>query len=233
MNFLAHTLPAWGLHLDAQAWAAAGTSVPDWMRAIDRSVKLRPAHTSAHHNSDDAPVRWLCWGIERHHSDDHRFHLDDGFTVCADQITADIRAASIPSVRASVLGHIAAEMLMDAVLLERHPWLGERYYAALESLDGDQVQRAMEVIAGVPLPAVPAALAMFCRARFLLDYRTDDGWWRCLLGAAVRTRLGEPAPSCRDQVATWRAMVAVRMPTWIDDDQRLNRDALASGPMVR
>jgi hypothetical protein len=59
--------------------------------------------------------------------------------------------------------------LLDAVLLERHPELLDRYYAVFAQLDAPHLSQAVCDLAGQPVD-VERWLPLFCREQFLRDY---------------------------------------------------------------
>jgi hypothetical protein len=71
--------------------------------------------------------------------------------------------------RCGFLGHIACELLLDAVLVERHPSSLERYYECFAQLDPTRLSRAVCDLAGQPVD-VERWLPLFCREQFLRDY---------------------------------------------------------------
>jgi hypothetical protein len=232
MNFLAHALPAWTRTSIEVPWAVVGTSLPDWMRSIDRNVRLRPHHAAAHVDTKQDALRFVCWGVVRHHDDDVRFHAEPGFEEANARITADMRVVSPPEVRASVLGHVLAEMLLDRVLMQRYPTLVGDYYRALDELNANAVQTVVQSLLAVPLPTAATAFRRFRDARFLRDYETDRGMWNCLEGVCVRAGLVPPPSSLRSKLSSWTDLVARVSPDWIDDEDRYPSGALASARSV-
>ena len=126
MNYLAHAV----FVLD-DPWKVAGTSLPDWLRAVDKRARVKPDALRALH-LDDPRARSLRDGALQHHDDDHRFHTSAAFESLTDEAVHALRALSPdPRYRASALGHIAVEMLVDACVEERRPGVTARYYDAI------------------------------------------------------------------------------------------------------
>ena len=187
MNYLAHALP----HLH-DPWLVAGTSLPDWLRFVRVRLQANrlliapellslPAHS---------PAARLRAGALHHHEDDRRFHADARFEALTTELARELRALEAdPRFRASTIAHVAIEMLVDAALLGSHPGSGERYYAALEELEVDELAAATRALVGEEVPHLPALHRRFLDARFILSYASDGGVLRALDGVLVRTGL--------------------------------------------
>lgn len=204
MNYLAHALP----HLD-DPWVVAGTSLPDWLRAVDRRARVRPAQLAALTLADGSAAARLRVGVLQHHEDDARFHADARFDALAAELTLALRALEpAPRFRASTIAHVLVEMLVDAALLEARPASGERYYAALAGLDRDALAEHARSFSGAPLPHLPTLFDRFLRARFILNYATDDGVVGALDGVLWRTGLPPLPHGVEEVVARARPRVA-------------------------
>jgi hypothetical protein len=203
MNYLAH-----GRKYVDRPWVLAGTALPDWLRVVDKRARVRPDHLPML----GVPVEdELRQGIRAHHDDDAWFHKDAEFDSLTHDVVHALRALSPdPRFRASTIGHVLVEMLVDAALLERDPALGERYYAALESVDGALLASCARAWSGRPLERLPALLDGFRRARFILDYVDDDGVCGALQGVLFRVGL----PPLPDGVAAVVAAARPRVGAW-------------------
>ncbi|MBX3438106.1 MAG: hypothetical protein KF861_11490, partial [Planctomycetaceae bacterium] len=78
------------------------------------------------------------------------------------------------SFRASFLGHVVTELLLDRVLHETYPGRMDRYYAAWESIDPEFVEHAVERMTQQPAPQTAMFLGLFQRERFLYDYANSE-----------------------------------------------------------
>lgn len=184
MNYLAHALP----HLH-DPWMVAGTSLPDWLRFL--RVRLRHDRLAAPVADAGSPVERLRAGARQHHEDDQRFHADERFDALAAGLARELRALDPdPRFRASTIAHVAIEMLVDAALLRSHAGSGERYYAALESLEVSTLAQATRELSGAEVPHLPELRRRFLEARFILSYERDVGVVRALDG--VLSRIGLP-----------------------------------------
>jgi len=118
MNYFAHALP----FLDRPYFAAA-TGIPDWLTVVDRRVRLRLKLVEPFCVDADPITTAIAGGIRQHLLDDARFHATPAFVETTIAITALAREALGigPGFQASFLGHLLVEVLLDAVLVERHP----------------------------------------------------------------------------------------------------------------
>lgn len=203
MNYLAHALDV----LDSP-WSVAGTSLPDWLRVVDRRARVHATTVSALTLEANTPADELRAGVLRHHEDDARFHVMPAFEELAHDAVHGLRAvAGDPRVRASALGHIMVEMLLDACLEEDRPGAMEAYYRALDLLDDTHLTQLVRAWTGRPLPHLPALLARFRQARFLFAYLSDDGVVECLAGVCARAGLAPPPMGTVDVVGRMRPRV--------------------------
>lgn len=187
VNYLAHALHA----LDAP-WIVAGTSLPDWLRVVDRRARLRAPALRAL-KLPPGPAALLRQGVLRHHEDDARFHAAPLFEALSHDAVRAIRALSPdPRLRASALGHIVVEMLLDAAIEAERPGAMDAYYRAVGALDGTHLTELVEGWTGRPQPHLPLLLQRFQRARFLFAYLTDDGLVNALGGVCARAGLSPP-----------------------------------------
>jgi hypothetical protein len=188
VNYLAHSLPFVFADDALSCWRVAGTALPDWLRVIDKAARLRP-DVLDRANVDDERHRALHEGARRHHDDDVRFHSHDDFEALTGELTTSLRAR-FPHLRASAVAHVLVEMLLDAALIDEHPTLLERFYAAVAAVDDGVVAGFVRTTTGRPVPHAEVFLDRFRRARFLAHYVTDAGLHACLRGVWLRAGLG-------------------------------------------
>ncbi len=208
MNYLAHGLPFLVAdHDDDHAgFRVAGTALPDWLRVIDKKARLRSEILDVVHVDDDVRFAALRDGARRHHDDDLRFHADEAFDAVATSMAAQLRAHD-GSLRASTLGHVLVEMLVDAALMQARPGLLEGYYDALDAVDEAQVAAFARRATGRPLDHAEHLIDRFRRVRFLAAYRFDEGLHDCLVGVCRRAGLQPPPSSSQAVIAAGRAQV--------------------------
>lgn len=203
MNYLAHAIDV----LDTP-WVLAGTSLPDWLRVVDRRARLRPEPLRALPLASGSPDAGVRDGVVRHHDDDARFHADPVFEELSHEAVRAIRPLSPdPRLRASALGHILVEMLLDASVAEARPGVLERYYDALDEIDDELLASLARAWTRAPLAELPHLLGRFRRARFLFSYASDEGVVDALEGVCWRAGLAPPPPGIVDVVAALRPKV--------------------------
>ncbi len=196
MNYLAHGRG----HLD-EPYVLAGTAVPDWLNVVDRRVRARSSGAVQWVGCDDQRIADVARGVVQHHRDDDWFHRTRAFAELSWSFTRDVRdrLPDDDGLRPSFVGHILVEMLLDAVLIERQPPLLDRYYAALEEVDPQVVQTAVNRIAKRKTDQLAAMIDMFRQVRFLADYAEDERLFYRLGQVIKRVKL----PALPDSVLAW------------------------------
>ena len=187
MNYLAH-----GFRFTDEPYFLAGTAAPDWLSVIDRKMRLRGKQAAEFVDDADARLAAMARGIVQHHHDDAWFHLTAAFNELSLAFAVEIRQA-LPGdegFRPSFLGHILVELLLDAILAEEEPRRLDNYYRALDELDPDTIQAAMNTLATRTSGRVAELLVRFRQERFLYDY-ADDGRLLLRLNHVMR-RVGLP-----------------------------------------
>ncbi|RIK80162.1 MAG: hypothetical protein DCC68_11405 [Planctomycetota bacterium] len=174
MNYFAH-----GRAFVGDPYFLAGTAVPDWLAVVDRRVRVRAKHVEPYTRCDAVDGDWrlatIARGIAQHHADDAWFHATLAFHELSTDFTGRIRAL-LPSDgghRASFLGHILVELLLDDVLIAEDPARLEAYYASIERLDFTVVEQAINRIAPRSTDRLAWFIERFSAERFLWDYRDD------------------------------------------------------------
>jgi hypothetical protein len=209
VNYFAHSYH----HLDAP-YFVAGTAVPDLLSVCEprrlrreRVLVVRGQNGSSP-DADDAEAQIVA-GILRHFEDDALFHASDTFSRVSAELKLSIRERypGRPRLRASFLGHVLTELLLDACLIEADPGRLGTYYAALESTNVRRVQRAVNRLLPAPTERLAPCLERFLKHRFLGDYLDDE---RLLfrLGQVLR-RVGLPVlpDDFRSLLPAWRERV--------------------------
>jgi hypothetical protein len=169
MNYLAH-----GFRFTDEPYFLAGTAAPDWLSVIDRKMRLRGKRAAEFVDDPDPRFAALARGIVQH--DDAWFHLTEAFSELSLAFAVEIRQA-LPGdegFRPSFLGHILVELLLDATLAEEEPQRLDNYYRALDELDPDTIQAAMNTLATRTSDRVAELLVRFRQERFLYDYAADQ-----------------------------------------------------------
>jgi hypothetical protein len=199
VNYLAHAIRV----LD-DPYQVAGTSLPDWLRVVDKRARVKPEGLVARGDVEER----VRDGVVRHHRDDLAFHTNSAFEELTHDAVHAIRALSPdPRMRASALGHIVVEMLLDACIEEMKPGATAAYYDALAHVDVDVVVELARRWTGHELQRMPELFARFCAARFLFQYAGDDGVVDALAGVAWRAGISAPPAGSVAVVARLRPRV--------------------------
>lgn len=204
MNYLAHAY----LHLD-DPYFVAGTGLPDWMSVVDRKNRPRRQYAELVTEHSHPSIAALARGCVQHHADDMAFHQNECFMMLSTQFAVELRQLLEPGLghQAGFVGHIAVELLLDAILIERDSSLLDRYYASLESLDADLVQAGASAICPKPVTDLVDLLPRFIEVRFLADYSDDNLLLRNF--NRVMKRIG--LPQLPAAVAQWNTSARQRV----------------------
>jgi hypothetical protein len=167
VNYFAHAIR----FLD-RPYFLAGTALPDWLSVVDRRVRLRARQVAPFSDGTGTPAAELAAGVLQHLEDDAWFHKTPAFAVASAKLTVLFRQ-SLPADdghRPAFLGHILTEMLLDAVLIERHPERLTGYYAALAKVDAATIEDSTNRMARHTTNRLKGFIPLFTRERFLPDY---------------------------------------------------------------
>jgi hypothetical protein len=124
----------------------------------------------------DPRVASIARGVLQHLADDDWFHQTRAFAELSLELCHMFRRA-LPAdegFRPHFLGHILVEILLDGALIGEDPASLDAYYAAVETVDGQCVQDAVNQMAARPAHNLGTFIPLFSRERFLSDY-ADDG----------------------------------------------------------
>jgi hypothetical protein len=206
VNYLCHGRA----HLD-EPWTLAGTALPDWLGASDRRSRVDRARAEEMAQRDDDSGA-IARGVLTHLADDRWFHATEVFDEVTVSITRDIRAAwpDRRRLRASFLGHVMMEMLLDATLDEERPGAMDSYYDALGEIDPARVQAIAEALCPRPPRSLGRLVPLFLHARFLHGYREDAALVRRLNGLCSRVGLPRLPDGFVELVGPARELVRLR-----------------------
>ncbi len=171
MNYFAHALP----FLD-RPYFLAGTGVPDWLTVADRQVRLRSKTVEPFCDDPDPCVAAVAGGILQHLRDDARFHGTRAFAETSLELTVAARdvLAGETGMRPSFLGHLLVELLLDATLIADDPDQVVAYYQALEMVDSQRIEEAVNRIAPRRTERLAVFVDLYCAERILCNYLEDD-----------------------------------------------------------
>lgn len=167
MNYFAHGLR----YLDRPLFLA-GTATPDWLSVADRGVRVRERTVQPFLEHDDPQVAEFAAGVLQHLHDDRWFHKTRGFYEVTGELAALFRkqAGKDDRFRASFLGHIVTELLLDDVLREQYADRLDAYYDVLARVDSPFIQTAVNLMARGRTDRLGLFVGLFVRERFLYDY---------------------------------------------------------------
>lgn len=208
MNYFAH-----GLRFLDRPHFLAGTAVPDWLSVVDRRVRVRPRLTEPLATGDGTDRADVAAGILQHFHDDGWFHTTQAFAETTWKLAAAFRELDHEheDIRASFLGHIVTEMLLDAALIARNPGRLDDYYATLARADAGAVQDVVNRASRRPTDQLGVWIRIFLRERFLYDYLEPRRLLHRLNQVLRRVKL-HPLPDATVGVLeTGRAIVASRV----------------------
>lgn len=207
MNYFAHALH----HLD-RPYFVAGTAIPDWLSVADRSVRLRPRQLEPWIKGDDPVQTEIAAGISQHLHDDGWFHATRGFTEVTGQLTQLFRnrLGADDQYHCGFLGHVGMELLLDAILMERHPDGLKRYYDVLARVDSRTVQHAVNRMARQPTERLGHFVDLFRQHQFLRDYSDDSRLLGRLNQVLQRVKLSPLPPIAVELLAESRGIVRQR-----------------------
>jgi hypothetical protein len=128
MNFLAHYYYD---KIDNDPAHTLGLLLPDLVRNFGKPIHQLPdisTFTSFKEKS-------IAQGFLQHIQSDKIFHQTEGFVLFNKQIISLLRNSTIAFKRDWFLAHIFTELMLDRVILLRHPDLAENLYSELATID--------------------------------------------------------------------------------------------------
>ncbi len=190
MNYFAHALP----FLDDPYFAVA-TGVPDWLSVVDRRMRLRIKHVEPFLVDADVIQAAVAGGVRQHLVDDAQFHGTRAFVETNLELSSLMRDVldGETGMRPGFLGHLLAEVLLDAALVAEYPVKVEQYYGLLESTDAAAIEAAVNRMAPRSTERLATMIGLFARERILWDYAEDDKLFRRLNQVMRRVKL-QPLP---------------------------------------
>lgn len=192
--------------------------MPDWLSVADRGVRLRPRIVEPFRDHDDSMVAGIANGVLRHVYDDGWFHRSAAFYEVNGEVSRCVREAlnNEDGYRYTFLGHVLAELLLDAALMESYPDELNEYYTVVNALDAERVQAAVNVMAKRPTHRLAMLIERFATVQFLRDYLDDSRLLFRLNQVMQRVKL-KPLPAAmlaaiRDSRQTLRDQTLALLP---------------------
>lgn len=216
MNYFAH-----GMRFVDRPYFLAGTAVPDWLSVADRSVRMRERRVAPLADHSGSVQSEVAAGVLQHLHDDRWFHETRAFLETTGEMARLFREClgGGDGFRSGFLGHVATELLLDAVLIERRPELLEQYYAALAAVDPLVVQQAVNSMSKVPTSRLAVFMPVFCREAFLWDYLEPHRLLARLNQVLQRIKLNPLPREITDVLAAGRVLVASRLAELLPEDR--------------
>ncbi len=190
MNFLAH-----GRRFLEEPYFVVGTAMPDLLNVVDRRMRVSAKSARLWVADDDPRVAAVARGVIQHLSDGKWLRKTAAFAGLTLQFTVAVRDAlpAVESFRASFVGHILVELLLDNVLATDTPGLLDAYFEAVEAVSPEVVQDSINRMATRQSTLIVELIPRFCTTRFLCDYADDEKLLRRINNVLVRVKL-EPLP---------------------------------------
>lgn len=208
MNYFSH-----GYRFCDRPYFLAGTAIPDWLSVADRAVRMRSRRVLPHADGSGTPHAEIAAGVLQHLHDDHWFHRSVAFLEVTEALTVEFRRVlpADENHRPSFLGHIVTELLLDAVLIERHGLDHlDRYYEALRNIDPAIIQQTVNSMARDETQRLAPLIPLFIQEDFLKDYLQSETLWKRLNQVMKRIKLNPLPTDTIDVLQTGRRIVAHR-----------------------
>ena len=216
MNYLAH-----GIRFLDRPYFMAGTAVPDWLSVVDRRVRMRSKRIEPLLPDWPAgsPERDVALGILQHLSDDDWFHTTLGFSDMTGRMSGLFREL-LPgdTFLNGFLGHIVTELLIDAELSVQHPAHLDRYYASMQVIDPQVVQRVVNASARESTDLLAEFIPLFIAEGFLHDYRDSAKLLRRLNQVMRRVKLEQLPDSVITVLDAGRTLVSAHLTSLLPPD---------------
>ena len=185
MNYFAH-----GVRFLDRPDFLAGTACPDWLSAADRGVRLRSRRVRPFADDDDFRKSQFAAGVLQHLADDDWFHTTQAFYETTGQLARLFKPlGEDDGFRAGFLGHIAMELLLDAVLIDRDPARLDAYYETCDAIDEQRISKFVAEMAPREAKDLPKFIRLFREIQFLRCYTDPPRLLRRINQVLGRVRL--------------------------------------------
>lgn len=169
LNFFAHY---YFDHIPGEKEHNFGLSLPDFVRNFAKGKKLRPL---ADHVLQDVRYSMLAQGTQKHFTRDARFHGSEYFKATESSLTALIKPVfqKLDIARYWFASHLLAEMMIDRVLMKKHPQLLDNYYTDLQTADTGTIAIFLGDLGMDDLSTFQERLGRFNSSQYLRQYVND------------------------------------------------------------
>ena len=188
MNFLAH-----GRNYLADPLRLFGTAFPDLARIANRRARIREGDETALREHSDPDMRAVGEGITIHLLENKWFHASTAFQSTQSEITAILRKrfAEETGFRASVVSHLALELLLDDILIQQRPARVADFYRSLELVPDSLRAQCLQYVVPQIADTFDAVFQRFLRSRFLEDYADPSKLTQRMNGIIGRAGMDE------------------------------------------
>ena len=175
MNLVAH------FYLDRQrvnSYFTVGAATPDLLSIYNSRLRIKQRHLRKLTEEERGRVNPpFLDGLQRHFFADGVFHTSPLFHSETKRVS-NMLVDYFPDLnieRKFFIGHILLELLLDKVLITRHPGILESYYGHFESLQPFRdVRQSLEIAVGHELPNYERYLSRFLRRKYLYHYADPE-----------------------------------------------------------
>jgi len=156
-----------------------GTLLVDLCRMRGKGFRLRPLKEKSALSKDLLEVDA---GVQRHYAVDAWWHNSKVFTQMIEQFKNAMKEEGFVLERASFLGHIGVEMLLDRQLMAENPSIEEKYYGLLDGQNKDLASAYLSLENKEWVKAFEKEWDAFRKRRFLRDYVDLEHFSQILAG---------------------------------------------------
>lgn len=204
MNFLAHHF----FYATDNPHHNAGLILPDWSRSAEGKRKLEWDSSTEH-----KPFMALWEGCKKHYEADGWFHDCQYFIESTALIEKDLALLQedglLLTQRKWFLAHILSEVLLDRLIMEKHPLALDIFYKDLNAVPFTDIESFLLQAGKDNMGRFPQGHAGFLSSEFLRFYSSYDGLTESLNRVVQRTK---QLPFSKEE----HQALTASMPRWIE-----------------
>lgn len=212
MNFLAHHF----FYAQDDPYHNTGLILPDWSRSAQGKRKLEWMGIARENQQFQA----LWDGCQKHYVADAWFHDCGYFVETTEFLEADLTMLQTEGLfleqRKWFLGHILAEVLLDRIIIDRHPGALDAFYGDLNHVPFDHIRDFLLEAGKEEMGRFEQGHAAFLNSEFLRYYATFEGLTESLNRVVQRTK------QVAFSDAEHKAMTAL-MPEWVERAREIKK----------
>lgn len=184
MNFLAHHF----FYANGDPYHNAGLLLPDWSRSAEGKRKLDWSKKSKNNKQFEA----LWEGCQKHYEADSWFHDCDYFVEITEKLETDLTKLQSEGLfleqRKWFLAHILAEVLLDRLIIDKHPKALDAFYRDLNLVPFAHIKSFLLEAGKDGMGRFEQGHAAFLNSEFLRYYATFGGLTESLNRVVQRTK---------------------------------------------